>query len=172
MLALPLLQSYKPLSRKLSTFSFSYQKQESSNRSTSNHRSPSCPIYGMFNQGNCTRPDCSYRHICLTCEGNHPRVSCLLGRDPLITNNIQASLQPLTVECEASLPLQLPFSMPSPPTLLYSEPILSSYSQPSDFTHHSLHDTLAFQFEGPSSESYPISRSLLTAFDYNPLLNL
>ena len=94
------------------------------------------------------------------------------GRDPLVTNNIQASSRPLTLECETSLPLQLPFSMPSPPTLLYSEPILSSYSQPSDFTHHSLHDTLAFQFEGYSSESYSISRSLLTESDYNPSLNL
>ena len=51
-------------------------KQQSSEHRTSNPRPSSRPICGMFNQGNCTCSDCSYRHICLTCEGNHPRVSC------------------------------------------------------------------------------------------------
>ena len=55
---------------------FCTERQESSERSISNHRSPSCQICGMFNQGNWTRPDCSYQYIYLTYEGNHPRVSC------------------------------------------------------------------------------------------------
>ena len=79
------------------------------------------------------------------------------GRDPpFVSNNVQASVQLLTLGCETSLP-QLPFSMPSIPTPLCSEFTLSAYSQPSDSTHHSPHDISAFQFEGLS----PVSRSLL-----------
>ena len=79
------------------------------------------------------------------------------GRDsPSVSNNIQASLRPLTFECEASLP-HLPFSMHSTPTPLCSELTLSVYSQPSDSTHHSPHDTSAFQFERLSPEHYPVS---------------
>ena len=50
--------------------------RELSDHRASNSRPSTRPICGMFNQGHCTYPDCSYRHICLTCEGNHPRVSC------------------------------------------------------------------------------------------------
>ena len=57
----------------------------------------------------------------LTCEENTLGSLAQLGRDPLVANNIQASLRPLTLECESSLPLQMPFSMPSPPTPLYSD---------------------------------------------------
>ena len=89
-------------------------------------------------------------------------------RDPsLISNNIIASLRPLTLECEASLSQQEPFSMPSASTPLCSELSLSTYSQPSDFTHHSTHDTSVFQ-----SENYPVLRSLLIECDYNPSVDL
>ena len=89
-------------------------------------------------------------------------------RDPsLISNNIIASLRPLTLECEASLSQQVPFSMPSASTPLCSELSLSAYSQPSDFTHHSTHDTSVFQ-----SENYPVLRSLLIECDYNPSVDL
>ena len=89
-------------------------------------------------------------------------------RDPsLISNNIIASLRPLTLECEASLSQQVPFSMPSASTPLCSELSLSAYSQPSDFTHHSTHDTSVFQ-----SEHYPVLRSLLIECDYNPSVDL
>ena len=88
-------------------------------------------------------------------------------RDPsLISNNIITSLRPLTLECEASLS-QVPFSMPSASTPLCSELSLSAYSQPSDFTHHSTHDTSVFQ-----SENYPVLRSLLIECDYNPSVDL
>ena len=47
------------------------------------------------------------------------------GKDPpFISNNVQASLRPLTLECETSLS-QLPFSMLSTPTPLCSELTLS-----------------------------------------------
>ena len=89
-------------------------------------------------------------------------------RDPsLISNNIIASLRPLTLECETSLSQQVPFSMPSASTPLCSELSLSAYSQPSDFTHHSTHDTSVFQ-----SEHYPVLRSLLIECDYNPSVDL
>ena len=35
------------------------------------------PIRGEFNQGHCTRATCKYRHISLSCQANHPRISCL-----------------------------------------------------------------------------------------------
>ena len=85
----------------------------------------------------------------------------------LISNNIIASLRPLTLECEASLSQQVPFSMPSASTPLCSELSVSAYSQPSDFTHHSTHDTSVFQ-----SEHYPVLRSLLIECDYNPSVDL
>ena len=89
------------------------------------------------------------------------------GRDPpFVSNNVQASLRPLTLKCKTSLP-QLPFSMPSTPTLLCSELTLSPYSQPSDYTHHSPHDISTFQFKGLSPEHYPVSRSLLDEREYN-----
>ena len=93
------------------------------------------------------------------------------GRDPpFISNNVQASLRPLTLECETSLP-QLPFSMPST-TPLCSELTLSTYSQSSDSTHYPPHDISAFQFEGLSPEHYLLSRSLRDECEYNPLLHL
>ena len=55
---------------------FRTKTRESSDHRASNSRPSTRPICGMFNQGHCIYPDCSYRHICLTCEGNHPRVSC------------------------------------------------------------------------------------------------
>ena len=55
---------------------FHTKTRESSDHRASNSRPSTRPICGMFNQGHCTYLDCSYRHICLTCEGNHPRVSC------------------------------------------------------------------------------------------------
>ena len=55
---------------------FRTKTRESSDHRASNSRPSTRPICGMFNQGHCTYPDCSYRHICLTCERNHPRVSC------------------------------------------------------------------------------------------------
>ena len=89
-------------------------------------------------------------------------------RDPfLISNNIIASLRPLTLECEASLSQQVPFSIPSASTPLCSELSLSAYLQPSDFTHHSTHDTSVFQ-----SENYPVLRSLPIECDYNPSVDL
>ena len=62
--------------------------------------------------------------------------------------------------------------MPSTLTPLCSELTLFAYSQPSDSTHHSPHDISAFQFEGPSPENYPVSRSLLDECEYNALLHL
>ena len=94
------------------------------------------------------------------------------GRDPpFVSNNVQASLRPLTLKCETSLP-QLPFSMPSTLTPLCSQLTLSAYSQPSDSAHHSPHNISAFQFEGFSPEHYPVSRSLLNECEYSPLLHL
>ena len=94
------------------------------------------------------------------------------GRDPpFVSNNVQASLRKLTLECETSLP-QLPFSMPSTPTSLCSELTLSAYSQPSDSTHRSPQEISAFQFEGLSPEHYPLSQLLLDECEYNPLLHL
>ena len=55
---------------------FCTKMQELSDHRASNSRPSSRPICGMFNQGRCTYPHCSHRHICLTCEGNHPWVSC------------------------------------------------------------------------------------------------
>ena len=57
--------------------------------------------------------------------------------------------------------------MPSASNPLCSELSLSAYSQPSDFTHHSTHDTSVFQ-----SEHYPVLRSLLIECDYNPSVDL
>ena len=66
------------------------------------------------------------------------------GRDPsLVSNNILTSLQPLTLKCETSLSQQVRFSMPSTSTLICCELRYSAYSQPSDFTHHSFHDSLS-----------------------------
>ena len=94
------------------------------------------------------------------------------GKDPPFASNIvQASLQPLTLKYETSLS-QLPFSLPSTLTPLFSELTLSAYSQPSDSTHHSPHNISTFQFEGLSPERYPISRSLLDECEYSPLLHL
>ena len=94
------------------------------------------------------------------------------GKDPpFVSNNVQASLRPLTLECETSLS-QLPFSMLSTPTPLCSELTLSAYSQPSDSTHHSPHKISAFQFEELSPEHYPLSQSLLDECEYSPLLHL
>ena len=94
------------------------------------------------------------------------------GKDPpFVSNNVQASLRPLTLECETSLS-QLPFSMLSTPTPLCSELTLSTYSQPSDSTHRSPHNISAFQFEGLSPEHYPLSRTLLDKCEYSPLLHL
>ena len=94
------------------------------------------------------------------------------GRDPpFVSNNVQVSLRPLTLECKTSLS-QLPFSMLSTPTPLCSELTLSAYSQPSDSTHHSPHNISAFLFEGLSPEHYPLSRSLLDECEYSPLLHL
>ena len=31
------------------------------------------PLCEKFNQGHCTRANCSYHHICLSCQGNHPQ---------------------------------------------------------------------------------------------------
>ena len=44
-------------------------------------RKSSPPICGEFNQGRCTRTTCNYRHVCLSCQGNHPRFSCHRNRD-------------------------------------------------------------------------------------------
>ena len=43
------------------------------------------PICGEFNQGRCTRANCNYRHICLSCQGNHPRNSCRRNQNRPIT---------------------------------------------------------------------------------------
>ena len=94
------------------------------------------------------------------------------GKDPpFVSNNVQASLRPLTLEYETSLS-QFPFSMPSTPTPLCSELTLSAYSQPSDSIYHSPHNISAFQFKGLSPEHYPVSRSLLDECEYSPLLHL
>ena len=34
------------------------------------------PICRNFNHGRCANRTCRYRHICLDCNGNHPRVAC------------------------------------------------------------------------------------------------
>ena len=94
------------------------------------------------------------------------------GKDPpFVSDNVQASLRPLTLECKTSLS-QLPFSMSSTLTPLCSELTLSAYSQPSDSTHHSPHNISAFQFKGLFPERYPVSRSLLDECEYSPLLHL
>ena len=49
---------------------------------TTNHRASGTPICGDFNNGNCTRRVCSFKHICLSCKGNHPRISCSSRRPP------------------------------------------------------------------------------------------
>ena len=46
-------------------------------------RRPLPPICGKFNQGRCTRATCNYRHICLSCQGNHPRISCYKNQSRL-----------------------------------------------------------------------------------------
>ena len=94
------------------------------------------------------------------------------GKDPpFVSDHVQASLRPLTLECETSLS-QLPFSMSSTLTPLCSEITLSAYSQPSDSIHHSPHNISAFQFEGLFPEHHPLSRSLLDECEYSPLLHL
>jgi len=51
--------------------------RDSSQRSRPpNRRTPGTPICGDFNNGQCTRNACSFQHICLTCKGPHPRISC------------------------------------------------------------------------------------------------
>ena len=47
------------------------------------HRTSSTLICGDLNNGNCTRRVCSFKHICLSCKGNHPRISCSSRRPPL-----------------------------------------------------------------------------------------
>ena len=49
---------------------------------TTNRRASIPPICGDFNNGNCSRRVCSFKHICLSCKGNHPRVSCSNRRPP------------------------------------------------------------------------------------------
>ena len=41
-----------------------------------NRRAPGATICGDFNNGQCTRNTCNFQHICLSCKGPHPRVSC------------------------------------------------------------------------------------------------
>ena len=38
------------------------------------------PIYSDFNNGNCSSCVCSFKHICLSCKGDHPQVSCSYRR--------------------------------------------------------------------------------------------
>ena len=41
-----------------------------------NRRASGATICGDFNNGQCTRNTCNFQHICLSCKGPHPRVSC------------------------------------------------------------------------------------------------
>ena len=57
------------------------------------------PICGEFNQGHCTRATSKYRHICLSCQGNHPRISCLKTRADLPDNDDPVSSRSLNIKC-------------------------------------------------------------------------
>lgn len=35
-----------------------------------------------FNEGRCNRKVCGRRHVCITCEGNHPEIICMEGAGP------------------------------------------------------------------------------------------
>ena len=54
-----------------SPFRDSLQRSRPPNRRTSR-----APICGEFNNGQCTRNACIFQHICFTCKGPHPRISC------------------------------------------------------------------------------------------------
>ena len=41
-----------------------------------NHRGSVTPTCGDFNERNCSCHVCHFKHICLSCKGDHPRVSC------------------------------------------------------------------------------------------------
>ena len=41
-----------------------------------NRRGSVTPICGDFNNGNCSHHICHFKHICLFCKDDHPRVSC------------------------------------------------------------------------------------------------
>ena len=55
------------------------------------------PICKRWNRGNCRQADCSFRHICLECHGNHREVDCPRTKE----NNLETSK---TEELEATRP--------------------------------------------------------------------
>ena len=41
-----------------------------------NRRIPGAPVCSNFNNGKCSRNTHTFQHICLSCKGPHPRISC------------------------------------------------------------------------------------------------
>ena len=48
----------------------------------SNHRIAETLVCGDFNNGQCSRNVSTFQHICLSCKGPHPRISCPDRRPP------------------------------------------------------------------------------------------
>ena len=64
-------KNHYPDNRPHSPFRDSSQRSRPPNRRTSG-----ASICGEFNNGQCTRNACTFQHICFTCKGPHPRISC------------------------------------------------------------------------------------------------
>ena len=51
-------------------------RDSSQHHKPSIRRAPGPAICGDFNNGQCSRNICNFQHICLSCKGPHPRISC------------------------------------------------------------------------------------------------
>ena len=120
----------------------------------------------MFNQGHCTYPDCSNRHICLLiCEGNH------LGSPARQVSNMSKrpyDHSPLSVKlvCHNCLSACLPHRLRSALSLLC--PLIHNLVIPL-ITPHNIS---AFSSKDSPQNVTRVSRSLLDECEYSPLLHL
>ena len=179
-LALSILQSYKPFPKQLSTCSFSLQKNkihQSTEHQTADleHQiaAEHIPVQSVVCLIKDTAPvkTALINTFAFPAKVSTPGPSAQEGGEiPPASVNSKAPIRPLMLKCEPSLP-QVPLSMTSKSTLIYSEPSSPACSQIFD-SICDLPSTSSLPTFPPEHDYLLEPRPLLIEYESNPSLDV